>query len=154
VTDSLYEYAVRLLARRAFGTEELRRRLHRRGDHNEAEEVLVRLTRQGYLNDEEFADGRALICRTRKHWGNLRITQDLKRLGLNARMIRLAINRLDEARPEREGLKKVIASWVKAKGNPGTAADLKKLYDRCFRLGYRSDLVREELADFFDRINW
>lgn len=154
MTDSLYEYAVRLLTRRAFGTEELRRRLCRRAGRNEAEEVLARLTRQGYLNDEEFADGRALFCRSRKHWGNLRIIQDLKRLGLNAKMVRLAINRLDEARPEREGLKKVIASWVKAKGEPGTAAEVKKLYDRCFRLGYRSELVREELADFFDRINW
>ncbi len=154
MTEPLYDYAIRLLARRAYGTEELRRRLRRRPDAADTEKVLERLTGHGYLDDAAFADGRARFCRLRKRWGNLRITQDLKRLGLSARMIRLAVSRLDEVCSERESLKSLIESWIKSRGKPAKAAELKKLYDRCFRLGYRAELVRAELGEFFDRIDW
>jgi hypothetical protein len=69
-------------------------------------------------------------------------------------MIRLAIGSLYDVCSEREGLRAVIESWIKSKGRPAKAAELKKLYDRCFRLGYGAQLVREELGEFFDRIDW
>ncbi len=143
-----------MLGRRAHGREELRRKLIRSEDRPAVDEVLQHLEEQGYLNDEDYAIQRAASRRRLKHWGKLRIACDLKRVGLGARMIELALLRLDEESDEEESLRRVAASWMRIKGTPESASDLKKLYDHCLRMGYPAGMVRAELSGCFRQIEW
>ncbi len=151
---TLYHRALRMLGHRAHSREELRRKLTRSGDRSAVDEVLQHLEDQGYLNDQDYAVQRAGSCRRLKHWGNLRIARDLKRVGLGARMIELALRRLDEESAEEESLRLVTASWMKVRGTPQNASDLKKLYDHCLRMGYPPAMVRTELSGCFRQIEW
>jgi regulatory protein len=99
VSPSLYDYAVRLLSRRSYGSEELRRKLQRRSGKEEITKVIARLEQIGYLNDEEYAYQRAKFRREARRWGNHRIAQDLTRLGLSARIVKLTLGKLEEECP-------------------------------------------------------
>ncbi len=153
MNQNLYRHALRLLARRAHGTEELRGKLARRAPGSEVSDVLARLERSRLLDDEEFAFLRA-ESRRRRMWGDLRIGRDLRRLGLDARIVQLALGRLEREYPEVEALGRAVRSWVRRHGPPASAPQLKKLFDHCLRLGYRAESVREELSDYFGTVAW
>ena len=154
MSSSLYDYAIRLLSRRSYGSEELRRKLHRRGGLEEADKIIPRLEKIGYLNDEEYAYQRAKFRREVRRWGNHRIVQDLTRLGLNARIVELTLGKLAEECPEAQSFQQVTQAWIKSSGPPKSISQLKKLYDRCIRLGYSSELVRTGLQEYFKEIGW
>lgn len=154
MNSPLYDYAIRLLSRRSYGSEELRRKLQKRGSGEEAEGIIERLQRKGYLNDEEYAYQKARFGREVRRWGNNRIVQDLTRLGLNARIVELTLGKLDKECPEAETLQQVTERWVKSSGPPKSISQLKKLYDHCVRLGYSSEQVRAGLQGYFKEIEW
>ncbi len=152
--SSLYTQAVRFLSRRAHSREELSRKLLRAGTIDQVKEVLQRLEELGYLNDEEFACLRARSLRKTKHWGNRKIRLDLKSRGLDARMTELVLSQLEAELPESDSLHEVTQAWIRSFGPPTTVSQLKKLFDRCVRLGYRPQQIRTELEEYFDRIDW
>lgn len=151
----LCDRALRLLAVRNHSRAELRRKLlhGRPGALDRVEEILDQLERQGYLNDGEFAYQRALH-QHRKHWGLRRIGQDLKNLGIREEIIGPTLERLGGEAGEMEGLQQAIQRWVDRSGAPQTPSQLKKLYDRCLRLGYPSEPVRRHLAPYFESMDW
>jgi regulatory protein len=151
---SLFNQAVRFLARRAHSREELRRKLLRKGTPEQVTPVIARLEELGYLNDEEFANLRARSQRQSKHWGNQRIRIDLKSRGLDARIVELALSRLEAELPEVDSLHQLTQSWIRSFGSPTTVSQLKKIFDRCLRLGYTPEQVRTELTDYFRKLNW
>jgi regulatory protein len=151
---SLFNQAVRFLARRAHSREELRRKLIRKGTPDEVKPVLLRLEELGYLNDQEFAWIKARSQRKSKHWGNRRIQLDLKSRGLDAKIIEFALSRLEAELPEVDSLHQLTQSWIRSSGSPTTVSQLKKLFDRCLRLGYTPEQVRTELKDFFSDLSW
>jgi regulatory protein len=153
VNSDLYDYAVRLLGRRAHSRHELRRKLARRAAPSEVARVIRRLERQGYLDDRQFAALRASSLRRRRHWGDRRIAFDLRRLGVDARIIRFTLRRLAEELPEEDALQQVVENRL-AGGPPSTAQELKSLYDHCIRLGFRPETVRSRLSGLFREICW
>jgi regulatory protein len=152
--SSLYNQAVRFLARRAHSREELRRKLLRKATTDEITSVLDRLEDLGYLDDQEFAWLRARSQRTSKHWGNRRVRLDLKSRGLDARIVELTLSRLEAELPEVDGLRHLTQSWIQRFGSPTTVTQLKKLFDRCLRLGYAPEKVRRELEEYFGTLDW
>lgn len=153
MNQQLYGQALRLLARRAHGTEELRGKLARRASDEEVSEVLARLESNRLLHDGDFAYLRA-ESRRRRMWGNRRIGRDLKRLGLDAKIVRLTLSRLDREYPEAGSLGRAVRIWVQRHGSPTSASMLKRLFDSCLRLGYGTEIVRRELSDYFRTIEW
>ncbi len=154
MSSSTYDYAIRLLSRRSYGSEELRRKLQRREDREEVDNIVTRLQELGYLNDEEYAYRRAKFRREVRRWGNHRIVQDLTRLGLNARIVELTLGKLDKECPEAQSFQQVTQAWIKSSGPPESISQLKKLYDHCVRLGYSSEQVRTGLQEHFKEISW
>jgi SOS response regulatory protein OraA/RecX len=114
----------------------------------------LRLEELGYLNDEEFAWLRARFQRQSKHWGDRRIRLDLKSRGLDAKIIELVLSRLEAELPEVDSLHQLTKSWIRSSGSPTTVSQLKKIFDRCLRLGYSPEQVRTELKDFFLDLDW
>ncbi|HUV14305.1 MAG TPA: RecX family transcriptional regulator [Acidobacteriota bacterium] len=154
MSSSTYDYAIRLLSRRSYGSEELRRKLQRRGGSQDADSIIARFKELGYLNDEEYAYQRAKFRREVRHWGNHRIAQDLTRLGLNARIVELTLGKLDKECPEAQSFQQVTQAWIKSSGPPKSISQLKKLYAHCVRLGYSSEQVRSGLQKHFKEIGW
>ncbi len=111
-TSTLYTRALRLLARRNHTRYQLRRKLLARGTSQAAEEVLDRLEKVGLINDQACALQRALDRRQRGLWGDQRITQDLKRLGIDARMIPGVLEKVNNEKKEADSLREAVQLWV------------------------------------------
>ncbi|GAB4237481.1 MAG: hypothetical protein Kow00109_11420 [Acidobacteriota bacterium] len=151
--QEILDYAVRLLARRAYSTEELRRRLLRRGaEPRLVDDTIRRLRRLGYLDDRTFALNRATYRRTVEFWSDRRIEFELRRLGVDAKMMRLALAQANQELSEPEALKQVVARWLRVHGEPASWKQLKRLFDHCIRAGYPPGQVRHELAAWFERL--
>jgi regulatory protein len=150
----LYGRALRFLARKNHSRLELRRKLVRSSPSEPVDKILDLLEEKGFLNDQVFALERALLVRERRLWGNFRVSQDLKSLGIDAKMIDQVLGQVNQKKGETESLQEAIELWVNRSGQPQTPRPLKKLYDRCIRLGYAPHLVRQQLAPYFDQIDW
>ncbi len=150
----IYNSALKLLSLRAHGTEELRRKLLRKGEAQEVEEVIAELLKKRYLDDLEFAFLRARSACINKRWGRLRISLDLKNLGVDDRIIEISLEKVLAELPEEENLRKVISIYQKLRGKPATIKDVKKLFDHCIRLGYAPELVRNQLDSLFASVSW
>ena len=78
-----WEIAVKLLAMRALSSEELRRRLARRGvPPEQISSTLAKLTAARYLDDEEYARAWARSRAHRRSLGPTRLAQELRAKGL------------------------------------------------------------------------
>jgi regulatory protein len=150
----LYGRALRFLARKNHSRLELRRKLVRSSASEPVDKILDLLEEKGFLNDQNFALERALLVRERRLWGNFRVSQDLKSFGIDAKMIDQVLGQVNQKKGETESLQEAIELWVNRSGQPQTPRPLKKLYDRCIRLGYAPHLVRQQLAHYFDQIDW
>ena len=153
-TSRLYTRALGLLARRNHTRFELRRKLLTRGTPQGAEQVLDRLEEEGLIDDQACALQRALDRRQRGLWGDQRITQDLKRLGIDARIIPGVLEQVNNEKQEADSLREVVQLWVGKTGTPEVAPQLKKLYDHCVRLGYAPAQVRGQLEPYFQQVEW
>ena len=61
--EGLWQYALKTLGSRAQSTGELREKLRQRAETaSDVDEALSRLKDLGYLNDQRFAEGFALIA--------------------------------------------------------------------------------------------
>lgn len=152
--NRLYGRALRFLGRKNHSRLELRRKLVRSSPSEAVEKILDLLEEKGFLDDQIFALERALLGRERRLWGDLRVTQDLKRFGIDAKMIDQVLGQVNQRKGEAESLQEAIELWVNKSGKPRTPRPLKKLYDRCLRLGYPPQLVRQQLTAYFDQIDW
>ncbi len=92
--DRAMRRAGELLARRAHGRDELRRKLARGGDDDVAAEVIDDLARMGYVDDERYAAALA-EHRLARGWGPLRIEHDLLAAGVPEAVVNAAVAALD-----------------------------------------------------------
>ena len=129
---------------------ELQRKLLRGGTPETVQEILCKLEQQGLLNDRALAHRRGLARRKIRLWGKHKIASDLKRLGIDARIVEWVLEQVEVQRSEAETLRQLVERWVTRHGKPEKIVELKKLYDHCFRLGYGSALIREHLSVYFD----
>ncbi|HSR50355.1 MAG TPA: RecX family transcriptional regulator [Acidobacteriota bacterium] len=152
---SAYMRAVGLLAKRAHSSSELRRKLKSRHSDAEIEEALKKLEGQGFVDDAQFAAQRACLCRLDKAWGDRRIELDLQqRHQIKERDLAQALEAAEAEQPEQQALERIVQNWLRLRGEPSTVRDLKKLHDRCLRLGHRPDRVRSRLDAFFRHLDW
>ena len=101
---------LRLLTRRDYGTEELRRRLLDKGFANEAVEAAVARARElGYLDDERYI---ATLTRSFVGSGRAvgpRLSLELKRRGLPAELIGATVSASRQSGAEEQALRDLIA---------------------------------------------
>ena len=154
VNPKIYNSALKLLSARAHGTEELRRKLLKKGDASEVDKVIAELNRHKYLEDSEFSFLRARSSCIHKRWGNLRVIRDLKNLGVDDRIIRISLEKIEEELPEAERLSRVVSVYQKLHGHPASVKELKKFFDHCVRLGYPPETVRSKLGKLFSSVDW
>lgn len=150
--NDLMDRALRLLAARSYSRTEMLRKLARHASAPEVEEVITRLESRGYIDDARLSYDRAIGKRGAKHWGRVRIAQDLRARGIDARIIRPVLERVAAEVPETESLQAGIDAYLARRGEPQNYRELKRLFDYCLRLGYPESLVRQALSSFFSRL--
>ncbi len=128
---------MRLLAVRAHGEEELRRKLLRRGClPGEVEAALAQLRRAGYLDDLEVA--RSLVRRRSRARGRALIERELMSLGISSEVTAQALTELSE-QAEAAAARHLIESA------PGLQR--RRLAGRLQRRGFLPSQVRRLLAE-------
>lgn len=95
--ESLYEYAVRALARKMRTVAELKRLMRPRVPEGELGELLVevvvrRLKDQNYLNDSSYATAYSSFRRDNEKFGRRRVITDLKVKGVHGDVIQKSID--------------------------------------------------------------
>ncbi len=110
----------------------------------EADEIIAELIAGNYLSEERFAKAYSGGKSRMKHWGRLKIKQELQRRGVSAYSIGEGMKEIGEEE-YREGLKKLLEK--KAEQLLKTEGDRLQLRARLLRFalgkGYEMDLVRE-----------
>ncbi len=121
-----------LLARRAHGRDELRRKLARGGGDEVAGEVIDDLARMGYVDDERYAAALA-EHRLARGWGPVRIAHDLAGAGVPEAVVNAAIAAL--------GRDDVREAAVRAVGGRSGSAAARRLGARGFDEDVADDVL-------------
>lgn len=115
-------------------------------DQNEIDEVIVHLIEHNFLNEARFACSFARGKHRIKHWGKIRITNELKMRKINQTLINLA---LKEIEPEEyittfEQLSDRHWNSILEKNK---LKKRKKFCDYLLRRGFESDLIYDKVRE-------
>ena len=140
VQDEIYNYAIKLLARREHSIRRLRTRLELKfGDVPRS--VIDRLVEKRYLDDRRFAE---TYVRGRKSWGRRRLKYELMRHGVGDTIVEGVI-----AAEKWPSLVEALGSKMKDLNvkPPLSVRDASRLSGSLARLGYEEEAIREELEN-------
>jgi regulatory protein len=162
VTDlrrKTFERAIKLLAAKPRSVAELRERLLRGKNTDEAtvETVISRLREYGYLNDERFAFGYASYKVKQRPVGRRRLERDLKFKKVDSGVANEALELVFAETSEEQLIDQAIAKRLRIRGKPKNRAETKSLFDHLLRQGFDFELVSEKIrtltTDDTDEVN-
>ncbi len=106
--------------------------------------IMGRLIQQDYLNEERFARNYARGKFNHKHWGRIRIRQELKKRKISPINIKIALKELDDSTylSSLETLAKKKLTQLKGKEKE---VQKRKLADYLLYRGWESSLVYEQV---------
>lgn len=133
--------ALTLLSYKEYTSHQLEERLKRHVESDAAQQAVERMEELGLVDDDDYAIRFARDLSRRKHYGVLRIRQEMRRRGLSDDQIEYAVSLLDADPVEqvRELLeKKYPMAWEDEKVK-------KRAFSAMMRRGYRADDVRHAL---------
>jgi len=144
--QDLYDYALRILMRRAHSVHEMKTKLLRRADSELlAQVVLARLKESGQLDDSRYARQFTRTHAEVRKQGKFRIARDLRARGVPDRHINDALTESaetnDEAAVVRQRIERKLRSFR------GEISDKKfaSIYRSLLAAGFPSDIIRREL---------
>ena len=142
-----FERAIKLLAAKPRSVAELRERLLRAKNTDEAivETVISRLSEYGYLNDERFAFSYASHKVKQKPIGRRRLERDLKFKKVDSEVANAALEMVYSETSEEELIDKAIEKRLRIRGKPKNRAEAKSLFDHLLRQGFGFELVSEKI---------
>lgn len=131
-----YDTALRILAIRGHSARQLRAKLLRRKfDAALVDEILLRVTREGWLDEQRFA-GELVRSRARKLHGPRRITRELENAGVSGEVARASIREHLSDEDLADQLRVACDKKLRA---------MARRYDREY---LRSDEARNKLANY------
>jgi regulatory protein len=156
--QDLYDYAMRILMRRAHSVYEMKTKLLRKADSELlAQVVLARLKESGKLDDSRYAKQFTRQRSEVRKQGKFRIARDLRARGVPDRHINEAIAESAESRDEaaviRQRIERKLHSF-RGSGLVLTSPEMKKklsekkfasIYRSLLAAGFPADLIRREL---------
>ena len=145
-SSTLYESAVRLLARRAHSVHELKQALQRRTDNDELiQSVLALLKQNGLLDDARFAKQFARQRTEIRRQGPFRIARDLRARGVPDPAIEAALAENAEQHDEAALVRQRLQRKLRALRGQLDEKKLASLYRSLLRAGFSADVVRREV---------
>jgi regulatory protein len=162
VTDlrrKTFERAIKLLAAKPRSVAELRERLLRGKNTDEAtvETVISRLREYGYLDDERFAFSYASYKVKQRPVGRRRLERDLKFKKVDSGVANEALELVFAETSEEQLIDQAIAKRLRIRGKPKNRAETKSLFDHLLRQGFDFELVSDKIrsltTDDTDEVN-
>lgn len=127
--------------------QEVVAKLYDLGIYGDAQDdIIAKLIGENFLNEERFATAYARGKFRIKHWGKIRIRQELKMRKIPEYSIKKAMQAVDTEGGYLETLQKVIST--KAKDYEGDRQKKQKLAAFAMSKGFESELIWEILKDF------
>jgi regulatory protein len=124
---------------------EVRRKLSELGvSGDEADEIIVSLIKEGFLNEERFARLFAHGKFRLKRWGRLKITRELEMRGLTQACIRSGLQTIDE-QEYLQTLEYLISRKEGEHREENIFVKRDKIADHVIRKGFEPDLVWDVL---------
>jgi len=142
-----FERAIKLLAAKPRSIAELRERLLRGKNTDEAtvEIVIARLREYGYLDDERFAFSYASYKVKQRPVGRRRLERDLKFKKVDSEVASEALELVYAETSEEQLIDKAIEKRLRIRGRPKNRAQAKSLFDHLLRQGFGFELVSEKI---------
>lgn len=107
--ESVYPYALRLLAARDYSLARMRAKILAQGvAEDDAETVLDRLQREGWLNDRRYAERFAEIALTNGRFYGSRLKMEMRRRGLESELVDDVLSALQEEFDETSELEAMV----------------------------------------------
>lgn len=115
-------------------------------DSEEIDQIIAHLINDNFLNEERFACSFAKGKHRIKHWGKIRITNELKFRGINQTIINIA---LKEISPEEyfETFDTLSNRQWESIQETNSLKKRKKFCDYLLRRGFESNLVYEKVKE-------
>lgn len=151
--NPVYDQALRWLAQRPYGVEELRRRLAERtgADHAVIEEALARCLELGFLDDATFARAMTRDRLEVRRQGVHRLRQELRRRGVAEEVITQAI---DESEVDPVAVARELVQRRFGDDPPREGREWKRRADFLARRGFDGETIKQVLryrdGDEFD----
>ncbi|MBF0154197.1 MAG: regulatory protein RecX [Magnetococcales bacterium] len=142
----VYDMALRCLARRPHGIQELTRKLYQKGAPSElVEQAIARCLEQGYLNDAAFAEALTRNRLQNKLCGPQRVRAELHQRGVSAGQTESALADF-LATTDLLALARAARDKKFGSAPPPDRATLKKQYDFLVRRGFDADTIWQILG--------
>lgn len=115
-------------------------------DSDEINQIISHLISENFLNEERFACSFARGKHRIKHWGKIRITNELKFRGINKTLITIALKEISPEEYYETFDQLANRNWESIR-EPNALKKRKKFCDYLLRRGFESNLVYEKVKD-------
>jgi regulatory protein len=144
--ETLYDAAIKALARRARSSGEIRALLARRkAPKADVEAVIHRLREHGYLDDARFARTFVASRIENRLEGKVRVRRDLAARRVKPEIAEEAVRRGFEDVDETKLLRQYLARKLRVSKPLNKPSAVQSLFRRLLRAGFRSDTIVGEL---------
>lgn len=116
-------------------------------DSDQIDEIVVYLIEHNFLNEERFAKSFARGKHRIKHWGKIRIVNELKFRGISPYNINTALKEIDPNDYLQNFNALAERCWENLR-EPNLIKKKKKCADFLFRKGYENQLIYDKLEGF------
>ena len=152
MAGTAYEYALNLLAARAYSVRNLKRKLDQKGfPPEEAAKALERLEASGYLNDQKFAEEFARQRLVVAGASIRRVEQDLVKRGINPAEAKAAASRVaaEEGVEFGESIERLARKKIASMGDLDVRTRRNRVFGFLARKGYDLDDINSALSRIF-----
>lgn len=126
---------------------EVRRKLSDLGvRRDEADELIVFLISEGFLNEERFARSFARGRFRLKRWGRIKIVRELEARGLSSACIRIGLKEIGEEEYQ-ASLEELLSRKAGEVGDENLFVRRDKIAEYAIRKGFEPDMVWEALKE-------
>lgn len=115
-------------------------------DSEEIDQIITHLINDNFLNEERFACSFARGKHRIKHWGKIRITNELKFRGINQTLITIALKEISPEEYYNTFDTLANRHWESIQEN-NSLKKRKKFCDFMLRRGFENNLVYEKVRD-------
>lgn len=115
-------------------------------DSEEIDHIIAHLINDNFLNEERFACSFARGKHRMKHWGKIRITNELKFRGINQTLITIALKEIDSEEYYMTFDTLANRQWESIQ-ETNSLKKRKKFCDYMLRRGFESNLVYEKVRE-------
>lgn len=115
-------------------------------DSDEIDRIITHLINDNFLNEERFACSFARGKHRIKHWGKIRITNELKFRGINQTLINIALKEISPEEYYSTFDTLANRNWESIQES-NSMKKRKKFCDFMLRRGFESNLVYEKVRD-------